>query len=153
MPQQSFSTIDAVTQLSFVVHGMLERRATERDVSIVLTRLMGILRDRTPTMNELAVLLDLDKSSVSGLVDRAARRGLVERMPSSTDRRSVRVVLTQGGRELAEEVTGRFGADIDDLLAGLSARDRDALTRISSAVLTRFAAQHGVAVTNTTESR
>ena len=30
-------------------------------------------------MNELARLLDLDKSSVTGLVDRAERRGLVAR--------------------------------------------------------------------------
>ncbi len=37
-------------------------------------------------MNELARLLDLDKSSVTGLVDRAERRGLVTRVPSTADR-------------------------------------------------------------------
>ncbi len=46
-------------------------------------------------MNELAELLGLDKSSTSGLVDRAQRRGLVRRVPSQLDRRSVRVRLTE----------------------------------------------------------
>jgi DNA-binding MarR family transcriptional regulator len=45
-----------------------------RDLSIPATRLLGVLRDREPTMLELAQLLELDKSSVTGLVDRAERR-------------------------------------------------------------------------------
>ncbi len=143
-PAPSFTPVDALTQLSFVVHGLLERRAGERDVSIVLTRLMGILRDRTPTMNQLAGLLDLDKSSVSGLVDRAVRRGLVERVPSPTDRRRVHVTLTPAGRRLAAEVTGRFGSDIDELLRGLSATDRKTLTRIATSILTRHASRRGL---------
>src|ERR1700685_55211 len=81
--------VDGLAQLSFVVHGLLERRAAEEHVSIIQTRLLGVLRDRRPTMLELAQLLGLDKSSVSGLVDRAERRGLVVRVPSTTDRRAV----------------------------------------------------------------
>jgi hypothetical protein len=70
---------------------MLERRAAEHDLSIIQTRLLGVPRDRKPTMNELAWFLGLDKSSVTGLVDRAERRGLVARVPSTTDRRAVLV--------------------------------------------------------------
>ena len=92
--------VDGLAQLSFVIMGMLERRAAEHDLSIAATRLLGVLRDREPTMNELARLLDLDKSSVTGLVDRAERRGLVARAPSPADRRSVHVRLTDDGRSL-----------------------------------------------------
>ena len=67
--------VEGLAQLSFLVLGTLERRAAEHDVSIAQTRLLGVLRDRRPTMQELAKLLGLDKSSVSGLVDRAERRG------------------------------------------------------------------------------
>ncbi|MHA7985771.1 MarR family winged helix-turn-helix transcriptional regulator [Rathayibacter sp. CAU 1779] len=134
-PSEELSSVDALAQLSFLVHGMLERRAGERDVSIVVTRLMGILRDRRPTMNELATLLELDKSSVSGLVDRAVRRGLVLRTPSATDRRSVRVALTDTGKRMAADVTAEFGADVDVLLSRLSPDDRGALTRIATDVL------------------
>src|SRR5271165_6640032 len=73
------------------------RRAAEHDVSIIQARLLGVLRDRKPTINELAELLELDKSSTSGLVDRAERRGLVARIPSTLDRRSVHVALTRAG--------------------------------------------------------
>src|ERR1700749_1332739 len=92
--------VDGLAQLSFVVSGLLERRAAERDLSLAATRLLGVLAAREPTMNELARLLQLDKSSVTGLVDRAERRGLVTRVPSAADRRSVHVTLTADGRGL-----------------------------------------------------
>src|SRR6185312_17156750 len=92
--RKQLSPVDGLAQLSFLIQGLLERRAAEHDLSIVQTRLLGVLRDRRPTMLELAKLLGLDKSSVSGLVDRAERRGLVARIPSAADRRSVLVGLT-----------------------------------------------------------
>ena len=95
--RQQLSPVDGLAQLSFVVQGMLERRAAEHGLSIIQARLLGVLRDRKPTMNELARLLGLDKSSVTGLVDRAERRGLVIRVPSTTDRRAVLVSLTDEG--------------------------------------------------------
>src|SRR6516162_3299625 len=98
--RERLSPVDGMAQLSFVIQGMLERRAAEHDLSVIQTRLLGILRDRTPTMNELARFLRLDKSSVTGLVDRAERRGLVTRLPSATDRRAVQVSLTADGRTL-----------------------------------------------------
>ncbi|HWD61854.1 MAG TPA: MarR family transcriptional regulator [Humibacter sp.] len=137
-------TVDALAQLSFLVHGMLERRAAERDMSIVLTRMLGILRDRRPTVNRLAELLDLDKSSVSGLVARAERRGLVTRAPSADDRRSVLVSLTDEGRGLAKEVTAEFGGDVADLLRGLSQRDTVTVTRIANAIVVDAAQRHDV---------
>ena len=56
---------------------------------------------------EITRLLELDKSSVSGLVDRAQRRGLVARAPSPSDGRVVLVGLTDEGRALAQEVIAR----------------------------------------------
>ena len=85
---QELNPVDSMAQLSFLIHRMLERRAAEHDLSIIQTRLLGVLRDRRPTMNELGKLLDLDKSSVSGLVDRAERRGLVSRAASPADGRA-----------------------------------------------------------------
>ncbi len=79
---RELSPVDGLAQLSFVVHRMLEHRAAEHDLSIIQTRLLGVLRDRKPTINELGKLLGLDKSSTSGLVERAERRGLVARSPS-----------------------------------------------------------------------
>src|ERR1700753_865440 len=96
--------VDSLAQLSFLVHATLSGFAAEHELSISLTRLLGVLRDRQPTMNELGRLLGLDKSSVTGLVDRAERRGLVARVPSTSDRRVVLVELTAAGRAVVGEV-------------------------------------------------
>src|ERR1700759_1643398 len=121
------SPADGLAQLSFLIQGLLEHRAREHDLSVISTRLLGILRDRRPTMNELARFLDLDKSSVTGLVDRAERRGLVARVPSTADRRSVLVTLTDHGRSLVSDRAARFEADMSLLLERLEPADRDAL--------------------------
>jgi MarR family transcriptional regulator, lower aerobic nicotinate degradation pathway regulator len=141
---QQLSPVDAMAQLSFVIQGMLERRAHEHDLSIVQTRLLGVLRDRQPTMNELGRLLDLEKSSVSGLVDRAERRGLVARVASATDGRVVLVSLTEAGRALVSDAADGFGADVETLLAHVAPRERDVLVRLATEVLAGHAAAHGI---------
>jgi MarR family transcriptional regulator, lower aerobic nicotinate degradation pathway regulator len=141
---RQLTIIDGLVQLAFVIHGMLEHRAAEHDLSITQARLLGVLRDRTPTMNELARLLGLDKSSVSGLVDRAERRGLVARIPSAEDKRAVLVGLTDQGRSLVSRAGARFGADLTAMLDTLPASDRDALSAIVSRLLVDHANRHGV---------
>ncbi len=138
------SPVDGLAQLAFVVHGILERRAAEHDMSIIQVRLLGVLRDRMPTMNELGKLLGLDKSSISGLVDRAERRGLVARSPSAEDRRAVRVSLTDSGRSLVSRAAAGFGADVSAVLDLLPESDRDALSGIVSRLLIAHAASQGV---------
>jgi MarR family transcriptional regulator, lower aerobic nicotinate degradation pathway regulator len=135
---------DGMAQLAFLVHGLLAGRAAGQERSVIQARLLGVLRDRTPTMNELARLLGLDKSSVTGLVDRAERRGLVTRAASARDRRSTQVVLTAAGRDLVSAAAAGFDADVTALLVQLSAADRDQLAAIVSRLLVAHAAAHGV---------
>jgi MarR family transcriptional regulator, lower aerobic nicotinate degradation pathway regulator len=149
---EQLSLVDGLAQLSFVVQGMLERRAAEHDLSIIQTRLLGVLRDRRPTMNELARLLGLDKSSISGLVDRAERRGLVMRIPSTTDRRAVLVSLTDDGRSLVSEAAARFEADVCAMLDHLPPADREALTGPISRLLVGHAADQGIDLFATTDT-
>jgi DNA-binding MarR family transcriptional regulator len=133
-----------LAQLSFLVHGTLERLAAEHGLSIIQARLLGVLRDRAPTMKELGTLLGLDKSSTSGLVDRAEARGLVARVPSQTDRRAVLVNLSDEGRSLVSDVAARFETEIDVVLHRLKPRDREALSRLVSRLLVAHAADHGI---------
>jgi DNA-binding MarR family transcriptional regulator len=113
--------VDALAQLSWHVQGQIAEAAAARGVSASLLRLLGILRDREPEMLELARHLQLDKSSVTGLVARAEGRGLVERAPGAGDRRTVIVRLTGEGRalagELEREVQSRLGIVIDAMSA------------------------------------
>ena len=144
LAREQLSPVDGLAQLSFVIQGMLERRAAEYDLSIIQTRLLGVLRDRKPTMHELARFLGLDKSSVTGLVDRAERRGLVARVPSTTDRRAVLVSLTDDGRSLVSQAAARFEADVLTMLSRLPPRERETLSRIVSRLLVTHAADQGI---------
>ncbi len=127
--REQLSPVDGLAQLSFLIQGLLERRAAALDLSIIQTRLLGVLRDRTP---------------VTGLVDRAERRGLVARVPSATDRRAVLVSLTDEGRSFVSQAAAAFEADVSALLSRLPPREREALSRIVSRLLVAHAADQGI---------
>lgn len=143
---RGLTEVDALTQLAFVLQGTLERRAAEAELTLAQTRLLGILRDRRPSMSELAQFLGLDKSSTTGLVDRAERRGLVERAASGTDRRVVQVRLTRTGRALTTRVGRRYEADVEHLLSGLTAAQRATFTSLAARVLSDDAAARGISL-------
>ena len=120
-------TAEALVHVSYLIEEAFERRAREHRVSPILARLLRILSDRSPTINELGELIGLDKSSTSGLVARAQRRGLVRRVPSQLDRRSVRVRLTADGRELLGRVQTPFVGDVRAMLESLAPEARERL--------------------------
>lgn len=101
---------DSLVQVSFAVIAALSRIAAEHDLSLTQLRVLGILRDREPAMAELATYLGLERSTVSGLIDRAAQRDLVRKTTDAADGRSVRVSLTAEARRLVTAVTAEIGA-------------------------------------------
>jgi DNA-binding MarR family transcriptional regulator len=135
--------LDAVAQLSFAVQELLGGIAAEHDLSLTQLRLLAILRDRDPAMLDLARHLGLGKSSVTGLVDRAAARGLVERVSAPGDGRGVHVRLTAGGRRLAERLTEQGEGALSALLDVLAARDRARLGSLAGTVVRAHAAGRG----------
>jgi DNA-binding MarR family transcriptional regulator len=142
--EKDLGIVDALAQLSFLVWGMIARRATGHDLSMIQTRLLGVLRDREPSMHQLATLLELDKSSVTGLVDRAERRGLVRRTVAVEDRRAFRVSLTDLGRSLVDQVAAEFQDELGRMLADLSTAEQAALSSLASRVVVAYADAQGV---------
>ena len=98
--------IDALVRTSFATMAVLNRIAAEHDLSLTQVRVLAILRDRRATMSELADYLGLDKSTISTLVDRAAKRELLQRTPNPLDRRSVLVQRTPPGMAFLRELRG-----------------------------------------------
>jgi DNA-binding MarR family transcriptional regulator len=121
---------DALVEMSFVIQGLLGQLADRHQLSLTQMRLVGILRDREPGMRELARFLNLEKSSVSGLVDRAEHRGLVQRKPGTTDGRAVHVSITPAGRAIVEQIQAALAQPFADLLGPLQPRQRAQLTRL-----------------------
>jgi DNA-binding MarR family transcriptional regulator len=135
---------DAIAQLSFTVQAVLGEIAAGHDLSLTQLRLLAILRDREPAMLDLARHLNLEKSSVTGLIDRAQRRGLVQRAPGPHDGRAIHVRLTPEGRRLAARITAQADEALSELLEALPARDRERLSALAGTVVTEHAARRGV---------
>lgn len=127
---EKLSLTDALVQSSFLVQGVMRRVAARHDLSVVQLRLLGILRDREPGILVLAEHLELDKSSVTGLVDRAEKRGLVERVRDPDDGRAVRVKLTRGGRALVNKGAADAGKELEAATADLTDAQRSRLTAL-----------------------
>jgi DNA-binding MarR family transcriptional regulator len=136
-PPEDLDPVDAVVQLSFAVQALLGEIAAEHELSITQLRVLAILRDREPAMLDLARHLNLEKSSVTGLIDRAQRRGLVERATAPHDGRAIHVRLTADGRRLTQEITGQANKTLSRLLDALPARDRARLSTLAATVVRR----------------
>ena len=108
--------------------------AAEHDLSLTQLRLLGILRDRTPTMAAIAHYLGLDPSSVSGLVDRAERRGLVARSTAAHDGRVTIVSMTPSGRELGGRLAVAIVARLEALIGQATAGERTMMVRLAGSM-------------------
>jgi DNA-binding MarR family transcriptional regulator len=126
---------DALVQISFALMAALTEVAAEHDLSLTQLRMLGILRDREPTMADLATFTGLERSTISGLIDRAAQRGLVVRTADPRDGRSVRVSLSQRSRRLVPEVTAAIADRIKPLTGHLSAAEQKRLTALLTKAL------------------
>ncbi|XAS66026.1 MarR family winged helix-turn-helix transcriptional regulator [Micrococcaceae bacterium Sec5.7] len=93
-------------------------------------------------LNELNDHVLLSQSSLSRLVERLEKRGLVERMPAPDDGRGVLLKLTQTGTELQKQIGRDHVRDISALLTpALTAAEQRELARLTeklrSSVATR----------------
>jgi hypothetical protein len=78
---------DALAQMSFTLMAILTEVAAEHDLSLTQLRVLGILRDREPTMADLATFTGLERSTISGLVP-AMTAGIGDRITPLTARLS-----------------------------------------------------------------
>ncbi len=81
---------------------------------------------RPGAIGDLARVLRCDRSNVSRLVDRAAKRGLLERRGEQSDGRVTVIELTPEGRRLAERFIKTLESKTKPLLATWSAKRQQA---------------------------
>ena len=96
------------------------------DITLAQFRALFVLTRRVPvTVGDLAVTLDVHRSTATRLCDRLERKGLVRRRPGvSTDRRETPVGLTAKGRRLVDRVTDHRRKDIMVIAASMSPSER-----------------------------
>jgi len=119
----------------FAQRAHLPASGAEFDLSPVQCHVLHLIEPGRPLpMRRLADTLSCDASNVTGLVDRMESRGLIQRLPSSDDRRVKVLQLTPTGArlrsQLLKHMTGRSRP-----LAKLSPRQQRALLEILEALV------------------
>nr|WP_198151305.1 MarR family transcriptional regulator [Kibdelosporangium sp. MJ126-NF4]CEL14566.1 Transcriptional regulator, MarR family [Kibdelosporangium sp. MJ126-NF4]CTQ88931.1 Transcriptional regulator, MarR family [Kibdelosporangium sp. MJ126-NF4] len=120
---------------AFLVNAVYVESAREFGITQQQGQLLCVLMGSSYGMTDLGSTLGLAKSSLTGLVDRTERNGLVRRSTDTQDTRAVRVALTSRGRELADRFYAETCRRIDALATGLDAAEQAALARLLGSVV------------------
>jgi MarR family transcriptional regulator for hemolysin len=114
---------DTARQLSHFV----DRRAQPLGLTGAQIRVLARLkRSEGATQAEFAAAMEVRPITLSGLIDKLTRHGLVERRPDASDRRINRLNLTSQGRSMALRI-----GDFREEIASEVLRDADAATLTS----------------------
>jgi DNA-binding MarR family transcriptional regulator len=132
---EQMGVVTALVRSSFLVNAVYAEAGREYELTSQQGQLLCVLMAQPYGMSELGGMLGLAKSSLTGLVDRSAQRGLVRREPDPQDGRAVLVALTAEGSERAEEFYAETCRRVEALTAGLSDADRSRLAKLLGRVV------------------
>jgi len=87
------------------------------DLSVSQFNILNLLSAPSKGMSqtELSRALIMNRSNVTGLVDRLEKRGLVQRQPVPDDRRAYRVELTAAGQALIDEILPHYYQGVEEV--------------------------------------
>jgi len=124
-PQGSLDVAAGLVQLSGLVQGIYARVSERHDLTPAQARLLCVLLTGPRGMAELAQCFGVEKAALTGLMDRAERRGLAQRCAVPGDRRALRAILTDAGRQAAAAFHAEVGIEVGRLVEALDPADRE----------------------------
>lgn len=99
-----------------------------------MAALLAVSAEEGITPRLLATRLAVTSATVTGLLDRLDRDGLIERHPHPTDGRTHTLVTTLAGERLIAELVPVYAEWLRQLGAGISAADRDRAALVLAAM-------------------
>jgi DNA-binding MarR family transcriptional regulator len=132
---EQLGAADGLIQLSRLVQGIFARTSERHGLTAVQAKLLCVLAGGPRGMAELARCFGVEKAALTGLVDRAERRGLVRRSPVPGDRRAVHVALTDSGRRAAAAFHADATGELNELLAPLRPAAREQFRRAMAEII------------------
>lgn len=119
---------EQLLRLTRRVHRIQKRHLERSDLGITpaQSRLLRTLAHfgSPPRMADLAERLEVVPRAVTTLVDGLERSGKVRRMPDPTNRRVIRIELTDDGRKALRELRGARRSAAEEILAPLTDEQR-----------------------------
>src|SRR3569623_140062 len=127
-------------------HKTNDQQVREIGVTGPQARLL-LLLNRFPGENQslYAELLEVEPITLCRMVDRLEEAELIERRREPADRRAWRLHLTAKSRKTIERLQHGVDSLVDEMLAGLSAAERDELERLLKTIGSNLAARREVA--------
>lgn len=126
---------------------LLRLDAERLGITVVQLKTMYRISTHSNTgLGELAEILRLTKSTVSGVIDRLVHQGLVERTIPSTDRRAINLKLTDKGQEILKQLFEEksiVSAKIHKIMS-LPKEDIDKLLALNNQILTILTAREDI---------
>lgn len=109
-------------------HAMLFAAGIGDDLTATQWAVLAKLFERGPcSQNRLGRRTAMDAATIKGVVDRLARRGLIETRPDPEDGRRLEVALSAAGQALAERTVPNALRVTEETLAPLDEAERDML--------------------------
>lgn len=125
----------ALVRMSHLVQHVFADVSRDHDLTPQQLQLLCMLIAGPVGMTELSRLMHLERSSMTGLVDRVEKRRLVDRVSDPADRRACLVALTDEGGRLAVEAHDDVTARLESVTARLEADDRARLASVVTLIL------------------
>lgn len=133
---------EALNGLVRVVQFRDRDRACCYDVSVTQCHALKAVVDEGPlTVNELAALLYLDKSTASRVAAGLEGKGYVARRRDDEDGRVVRLEATEAGQALCVRIEDDLSREYAELLSGFDPEVRAAMIRLTGRLSASFAAR------------
>lgn len=113
----------SVRSIPRILGSLLHTRLTIQQLKVLASIVVSGDSTTTALVSQFAVSM----ATISKMLDRLVAQGLIERVPDTRDQRVRRLSATPLGREVVSELIGARPELGDDVLAGLSVRELEAL--------------------------
>lgn len=130
---------EQLLRLTRRLHRSQKRQLESADIAITpaQSRLLRTVShyDQPPRMADLAARLEVVPRAVTSLVDGLEASGRVRRVPDPSNRRVIRIELTDTGRATLRALRSARRAAAEDILAPLTPEQREVLGGLLSALV------------------
>ncbi|MEV6655297.1 MarR family transcriptional regulator [Streptomyces sp. NPDC051219] len=128
---------EQLLRLTRRLHRIQKRQLEPIGITPAQSRLLRTVAhyERPPRMADLAERLEVVPRAVTSLVDALEASECVRRVPDPTNRRVIRIELTEAGRATLGQLRSARRAAAEDILAPLTADQRQVLGGLLSALV------------------
>ncbi len=123
-------------RMQVLLHRRLMEGLGQTELSTGQPKVLAYLKSHEGyCQKEIAAACQLEPGSLTVLLNRMEKQGMIERRTEGNNRRSRHIYLSEYGRTLAALVVDRFYEVEEMAFAGISAEDRAAFARVSAEII------------------